>query len=110
MKTVYPLQTKFAGGIKKYEFMAQKKLKAIHSKQNGGRKREHLSTSEKMTNSAKINNPRTKWTKSTQSEKTYINARKVNKIYRRRLEVNKRKYWQQNDEKRRSITTKNDEF
>ena len=43
---------------KKYEFMAQKKLKAIHSKQNGGRKREHLSTSEKMTNSAKINNPR----------------------------------------------------
>ena len=32
------------------------------------------------------------------------------KIHRRGLAVNIRKYWQQNDENRRSITTKNDEF
>ena len=43
-------------------------------------------------------------------EKTYINAGKVNIIHRRRLPVNIRKYWKQNDENRRSITTKNDEF
>ena len=53
---------------------------------------------------------KTKWTKSIQSEKICINARKVNKIHRRGLAVNIRKYWQQNDENRRSITTKNDEF
>ena len=66
--------------------------------------------SEKMTNSAKINNPRRNGQSPLSRKKTYINARKVKKIHRRGLAVNIRKYWQQNDENRRSITTKNDEF
>ena len=64
----------------------------------------------KKTNSTIKNNPRRNGQSPFRRKKIYINARKVNKIHRRGLAVNIRKYWQQNDENRRSITTKNDEF